>query len=511
MKKEKAAGRFSLLVWLALVVCEVWLGFRIYQLNMLPTKYLLVVLALLALTAVILGMIMRQKKGKYQQNQRSFSKVVGYILSLLIIAGCLVGSGAVGKIYNTISSVTSAPDIRAVVDIYVRNDDTAQAVEDAAGYTFAVTDAYDWEHTQLTLTELENTFGHPVSTIRYATVAEMVDALYAKQVDALILNSSYVGILVNLDKYADFSDQTRILHEHSIENTTEGPGFSISGLFDRITSFVKSGFASKEDKSFIVYLSGSDTRRQTLSGGNSDVNILAVVNTKTKQVLLVNTPRDYYVVSPASPDGDMDKLTHCGVYGPECSMEALANLYNIEIQYYAEINFTGFKTLIDAIGGVDVENDVAFGTGDAYFDDGTIHLNGEKALIFARARKQLAGGDNARGRNQMKIITGVIKKLSSGSTILSNYSEILASLDGLFTTSFTPEEISELVKMQLDDMEPWNIQSYAVTGTGGSDTTYATGGLYAYVMYPHEETVAKASELINRVLNGETLTAEDVA
>lgn len=508
MKKEKTRGRASLLIWLALVVCEVWLGLRIYQLNMLPTKYLVLVLALLVLSAITLGLLMRRpSKGKYQKKQRNFLQFFSHTLSILIIAGCLVGSGAIGKVYNTISSVTSAPKISAVVDIYVRNDDAAQTLNDTAGYTFAVTDAYDRENTQLTLKELESTFGHAVNTVSYPTVAEMVDALYAKQVDAMLLNNSYVGILEGLDTYTDFSDRVRMIHEHTIRNTKSGS--TVSNLFQQLLALFKGG-SGLENESFIVYLSGSDTRRQTLSGGNSDVNILAVVNTKTKQVLLVNTPRDYYVVTPASPDGAKDKLTHCGVYGPECSMGALANLYDIDIPYYAEINFTGFKTLINAIGGVDVENDVAFGTGEAYFKEGTIHLNGDEALIFARARKQLAGGDNARGRNQMKIITGVIGKLSSGSTILSNYSEILGSLEGLFTTNFTQEEISELVKMQLDDMASWNIQSYAVTGTGGSDTTYATGGLYAYVMYPHEETVAKASELIGRVLEGETLTAEDV-
>lgn len=510
MKKEKTMSGASLLIWLGLVACEVWLGFRVYQLNMLPTKYLLPVLALLVLLAIVLGLLMRRRsKGKYQKRQRNFLQVFSHVLSIVIIGGCLVGSGAIGRIYNTISSVTFAPEISAVVDVYVRNDDAAQTLEDSAGYTFAVTDAYDWENTQLTLKELESTFGQEVNTVSYSTVAEMVDALYAKQVDAILLNSSYVGILEDLDAYADFSQRVRMIYEHAIQNANGGSSGSniIQSFLDRI----QGGSTGADQESFIIYLSGSDTRRQTLSGGNSDVNILAVVNTKTKQVLLVNTPRDYYVVSPASPDGAMDKLTHCGVYGPECSAEALANLYGVEIPYYAEINFTGFKTLINAIGGVDVDNDVAFSVNGTYFDKGTIHLNGDEALTFARARKQLAGGDNARGKNQMKIITGVIQKMSSGSTLLSNYSEILSSLEGLFTTNFPQEKISELVKMQLDDMATWNIQSYAVTGTGGSDTTYATGGLYAYVMYPNEETVAKASELIGLVLEGETLTAENVA
>lgn len=510
MKKTKSGSPLSFLFWLALLVSEVWLGFQIYQLNMLPTKYLLVVLGLLVFLAVLIRGLTAPDNGKYQKKRGGIRNAIGYLLGLVMIAGCLVGSGAVSKIHSTISSVTSGPDISAVVDVYVRNDDNAQSIEDMKNYTFAVTDAYDWENTQKTVSALEDKFGQEITTVSYATVSEMADALYAKNADALILNSSYVGILEGMDEYADFSDRVRVVYEHTIaaENAGNGSSF-LKDLFRPIQSIIDS-FGSDKDATFIVYLSGSDTRRQTLSGGNSDVNILAVVNTDSKQILLVNTPRDYYIPSPASSTGAMDKLTHCGVYGPECSMEALGNLYDAEINYYAQINFTGFKTLIDAIGGVEVESDVAFGVKDIYFNKGVNHLNGEEALTFARARKQLAGGDNARGKNQMKIITAVIKKLSSGSTILANYSEILSSMEGMFTTSFTQSEISELVKMQLSDMASWNIQTYAVTGSNGRDTTYATGGLYAYVMYPHEETVAKATELIDRVLAGETLTADDV-
>ena len=110
----------------------------------------------------------------------------------------------------------------------------------------------------------------------------------------------------------------------------------------------------------------------------------------------------------------------------------------------------------------------------------------------------------------MKVIQAVIEKATTGTTIISNYSGILLSLEGMFKTSLSMDDISQLVKMQLSDMASWNVKSFAVTGTGGSEKTYSAPGNYAYVMYPDEDVVAYASELVERVIAGEILTQEDI-
>lgn len=514
VKKEKIWSVLSVLVWLALAAAEALLGYRILQLDMLPAKYLALVFALLALTAVLIGLLMYQRRGKYQKKKRHIRQIIAYILSALIIAACLIGSGAIAKVNTTISNVTKTPTISAIVDVYVLTDDPAQSLADAKGYTFGVTDAYDWDNTQKTIAKLEDQFGQQIQTVTYPSVFAMIDSLYAGETDALILNSAYLGILEEMEGYTDFADRTRLLHEQAIEEEVPEETAPLKSIFSPKNDPAEQETGPEEaddSTSFIVYLSGSDTRRKVLATSRSDVNILAVVNTETKQVLLVNTPRDYYVSNPAG-SGEMDKLTHCGLYGPECSAEALATLYDTSIKYYAQINFTGFQTLIDAIGGVTVYSEIGFTTthGKHFIQKGENHLNGSQALGFARERYAFKAGDNSRGQNQMKIMKAVIEKLSSGTTIISNYAEILDSLDGLFTTNMTQDEISQLVKMQLSDMATWNVQSVAATGTGGTDKTYATGGKYAYVMYPNEDVIAQISDLIDRVLDGETLTAEDV-
>ena len=262
---------------------------------------------------------------------------------------------------------------------------------------------------------------------------------------------------------------------------------------------------------FVVYLSGSDTRNEKLTTSNSDVNVLVIINPKTKQILLLNTPRDYYIPNPAG-NGKLDKLTHCGIYGIDCSINALSDLYDVTVNYYGQINFTGFETLIDAIGGITVESETAFTTLNGHFpiQKGMNKLNGAEALGFVRERYAFQTGDNQRGKNQMKVITAVIDKLSAG-TIIMHYNSILDSLQGMFVTNFSGTEISDLVRMQLGDGADWNVKSFAVTGANGSEITYSIPGSRVSVMYPDDELVARAASLVDRVIAGDELEDEDVA
>jgi anionic cell wall polymer biosynthesis LytR-Cps2A-Psr (LCP) family protein len=131
-------------------------------------------------------------------------------------------------------------------------------------------------------------------------------------------------------------------------------------------------------------------------------------------------------------------------------------------------------------------------------------------LEFARDRLNQPGGDNGRGQNQMKVIKALIAKVTNARTLIANYSQILSSMEGMIATDFTAEDISKLVKMQLSDMAQWNVLTYAVTGYHGNETTYSMPGLATYVMHPYQYTVNYGHELIQRVMNGELLTQEDM-
>ena len=279
---------------------------------------------------------------------------------------------------------------------------------------------------------------------------------------------------------------------------------------DNVTSGLISGAeANKITKEpFVLYLSGVDNRGELTEKARSDVNILAVVNPTTKRVALINTPRDYYV-DLAGTDSK-DKLTHAGLYGVETSMATLGNLYGIQVDHYIRIDFSGFISIIDAVGGVDVYSDQAFTSvgSPGYYDPTTIaegwnHLVGKSALAFARERHAFASGDIQRGINQMKVIDAMANKLKSP-TVLMSFSKLMDAVSDCFVTSLSQEQISALVRMQLGDLASWDIESCSVTGSSGkSSQCYSAKGQSLYVMKPDESSVSKAKELIASVLGGE--------
>ena len=283
----------------------------------------------------------------------------------------------------------------------------------------------------------------------------------------------------------------------------------LAALGNMTNGFLSNAEANKITKEpFVVYLSGVDTRGDLTDKARSDVNIIAAVNPVTKQVVLINTPRDYYV--DLAGTNSKDKLTHAGLYGVQTSMDTLGNLYGVDVQHYIRINFSGFINIIDALGGVDVYSDQAFTSvgSPGYYDpttfvEGWNHLDGKAALAFARERHAFKTGDVQRGINQMKVIDAMLNKIKSPA-LLMGFTKILDAVSDSFVTSLSQNQISALVRMQLSDFAEWNIERYTVTGTSGSSTKcYSAKGQKLYVMKPDEASVAKAKEMIAAVLGGE--------
>ena len=288
--------------------------------------------------------------------------------------------------------------------------------------------------------------------------------------------------------------------------------FAQQGL-DTLSSITTGVLAGPEAQAivtepFIVYLSGVDTRGDLTENARSDVNILAAVNPVTKRVVLVNTPRDYYVDLAGTES--KDKLTHAGLYGVETSMATLGGLYGVEVEHYIRINFAGFMAVVDALGGIDVYSDYTFTSvgSPGYYDptdfvEGWNHLDGPAALAFARERHAFATGDIQRGINQMKVIQAMLDKIKSPA-LLTSYTRLLAAAEDCFVTSLSSDQIAALVRMQLGDFAEWTIESYTVTGSSSSSTKcYSASGQKLYVMLPDEESVAQAQGMIQSVMSGE--------
>lgn len=276
--------------------------------------------------------------------------------------------------------------------------------------------------------------------------------------------------------------------------------------------FADSGRKQTDGKNvYTVYISGIDNRGELIEKSRSDVNIIAVANADTKQLLLVSTPRDYFVPLSIS-DGVPDKLTHAGMYGVEVSMDTLGMLYDMDISKYIRVNFQGFEDIIDALGGITVYSDYEFNSQNEtgyYFKQGENELNGEEALIFARERYSFAEGDRQRGKNQMEVIKGVMNKAFSAEMI-TKLPSVLSALNGAYETNFSFTEITGLLLKLAGGSEGWNVVSYSVDGTGDTQKPYSMSE-NAYVMIPDMETVEKAKTLMQKVKDGEILSEEDAA
>ena len=493
-RKRTGADHFGLFTLFLLLAASLALYIRLMATGMLSNLYLIIlmmVLIVLNAVSVIVQLPLRRNKA---------GKLIMGIVSLLLSGAMLYGVVAVNSVQSALSKIVGKMTETEITEVRVMNDNPATSMGDTKGYTFGYIADADTKNTQSILDEISKSFG-TIKSKGYDSMTALADALYDDEVDAILINQGYVDLLTEKDGYTDFRDQTRVLYTYT---TTH-----------EVDPIVPNTSITKEP--FVVYCSGIDARVDDISAkSRSDVNILAVVNPTTKQILLVNTPRDYYL--PLARNGELDKLTHAGLYGIDESMKVLGNLYGVQADYYVRVNFAGLVKIVDALGGVDIESDANFtcvpmetpdGNGDyTYqkysFTKGINHVNGSQALAFARERKAFADGDNRRGQHQMTVIKAIVNKACS-SAVLTKYQELLKAASDAFITNMPYADISSLVQMQLGDMADWNITTYAVSGEGSTEYCYALGDK-AWVMIKDSSKVNTAKTMIQQVINGEVPT-----
>ena len=477
-----SADWFGLAAMGLLMICSLVLLVQLMSTKLLTDLYLIlieIVLLLINAGHVIIQLPIRRVKT---------GKVLCGLLAVLLSGLMLYGSVAAASGKSALLAIAGKNLQKTTSYVVVMADDPARSIGDTVGYTFGILseDAdISADNTSALLEDIKDGLGGRVDTSTYADLTSLADALYDGNAGAIILNSGYLTALDSLDDYSTFTQDTRIIYEFSTTKELEPikPNASITS------------------QPFVVYCSGIDARSSDINIQSlSDVNILAVIHPRTHQILLINTPRDYYV--PLARNGQRDKLTHAGIYGTGESMQTLDNLYGTHTSFYMRVNFAGLTKIVDALGGVDVYSTKTFSMGGYNFTEGVNHLNGEAALCFSRERYAFADGDNQRGKNQMAVIQAIISKASSPA-VLKNYQTLLSSLSDAFITSLSYDDIASLVQMQLQDMSGWHVTSYAVSGSGDTSYCYALGDA-AWVMRPNMDTVNTAKELIRQVMSGET-------
>ncbi|MFV0556000.1 MAG: LCP family protein [Lactovum sp.] len=471
----------AIIITILLLVLECFFLFVLEKSQIIPTKYIALVAVVIFLFIFLLFFFMHRKerKGRF---------IVGTLFSFLLSVILIYGIIGVHKVTGTLKAITDVKTEMTDVGVYVLTDNLAESLEELDEENFGVLEELERETTNNVIEQIKS---QDISMILrdYSGPTTLIEGLRNGETGAIILSTAYIDVIKDLDGYEEIDSEIRKIASFSVEGESKTP---TEKTIDKDV--------------FTIYISGIDSREGLIAKGRCDVNILATVNMITHQILLVTTPRDYFVELPISY-GARDKLTHAGIYGINVSMGTLSMLFGLEeIDYYFRICFEGMRDLVDAVGGVTAYSDYTFTTksGAYSFVEGYNEMNGKEALAFSRERYAFLEGDRQRGKNQTAVIKAMLDKVTSPD-ILANYSSILEAVEGNFETSFSYDQITGLANEQLDSAASWEVISYSVDGYGSTEIPYSMS-MPVYVMIPDETTVTTAQTMIQSMMNGERIT-----
>lgn len=227
---------------------------------------------------------------------------------------------------------------------------------------------------------------------------------------------------------------------------------------------------------FSVLLLGVDERKG--DKGRSDTMIVLAVNPNNNSVKMLSIPRD--TRTEIVGKGKVDKINHAYAYGnEEMSMDTVENFLDIPIDYFIKINMEGFEEIVDAVGGITVNNDLSFSYDGYRFPKGEVTLNGKKAMAFTRMRHDDPRGDFGRQLRQREIIQGVLREGASLSS-LTNYRSIFTALGNNVRTNLSFDQMMNIQKNYRS--AAGKVEQMTIEGEGTK-----IGGVYYYIVGDEEK------------------------
>ena len=454
------------------LIMSILLIIDIHKLNILPTKYFLLVIGIIGLINIITIVLLLLKN--------KIIRIIGIIISILYIILSIIGlnyttntNSFLNKAFNNNIIETST------YNVIVLKDSSYNKIEELKdkklGYLKEEKNPIDLLN-NIVITE----------STEYEDLYELYDLLVDKKIDSMLIDEAYIDVLE--DDYSDIDNNIKILYTFNLETEIEKKNEESSNLVRPIN----------------IYISGSDSRSNNISNkSRSDVNMIATINPNTNKILLTSIPRDYYV-QVHGQTGLKDKLTHSGIYGLEISAKTVEDLFDVKIDYSIKIGMNAVEEVVDLVGGIEVYSDKTFRSYHLpgwTVQEGMNDMDGKKALAYARERYAYASGDRHRIQNQQQVLEAVLKKVLSDKSILLKYDDLLESLSNLYRTDIPRDVITAFVKEQLETMDTWTFETQWVDGKGASLPTHTAPKYKRYVMIPYEEDVEKSSLKMKSVLS----------
>lgn len=491
-EQNKVLRGIGIALSILLVVASFYLLYQLIKINVLPTKLLFLITIVFVLLDAIFALLL------CYYTRAVVSKIICVVITLVLILGSCLGGYYISKTGSLLTNITNVTKhAKNTVSVVVKQSSDIKNKSQLNGLSVGTLRTIGIQGSSKALKELSKD-GIVMNQSEYDSLSAMLEAFYNGEVDSIIINESSRSQILDMESYADFDNNTRVVYQTSykVENTDKA--YAVSD----ITS-----------KPFNILISGSDTRGGFDENGRSDVIMVATVNPKTSTILLTSVPRDFYVTTACDAadgcmQGALDKITHTGIHGTNTTKRTVEQLLGVEINYTFKVGFDTVTDLVDALGGVDVYVEPGYAVSTSTFSvhEGVNHLDGQHALAYARERYSYTEGDRQRTKNQQQVLMGIVNEATKPS-VITKYASIMDAMANTFSTTMSNEEISDLIKHQINNNPKWKMEQYMVDGTG--DTLMcAELGDAASVMVPDQSTVKIAKDKINAILAGKS--ADDV-
>lgn len=479
----------NLVVFGIQLVAGLFLANAAYNSFILPDSYKYIVYIVVVILAILSTFLLMKIKTNKILN--ALRVVFIAVLAVALISGSIL----IPEIEAAVSKlqVGQPTEGKVVIDIIALADTEYNSEKDFLSDAVAVQTNLDQENQNYAISYINLEIDGEMLISDYEDYESALRDLQSGAIKYLMINESFISVLNETEEFENFTENVKVVYQ-----------VSKTVAYDNIESDVQ-----VTENPFNVLILGQNQEGVTVSDTVlTDVVMVATVNPITKQILLTSLPRDSYV--DVSYSGVDDKLTHTGIYGTQTVIETVENVLDIDIDFYLRINYNSFVRMVDALGGITVDNEYEFpGVFPDYqytFKEGTINLDGDMALAYARERKATKCGDISRNKHQRQVLSAIIDKVASPS-ILTKFNDILTSLDGTYLTNITSNQIYSLIKMQLTDLASWNIESYGITGSTGSAYVASASQSQKYsVVFIDDDSLAGAKTAIADVYNA---TAEE--
>ena len=446
---------------------------NIMDLNMIPNKYFYLGIIILLVLNIISIILLLGKK--------LLMKIIGIILSIIILGTSTIGIFYTDKVDNLISKAFDNNKVEITgYGVIVLKDSNYNDIKDLKDLNMGYLSINGNDYLNIIEDKIDS------KMIKYNDVYTLYEDLLNKKIESFVIDKAYLDLLE--DKYPDIDEYIKIIYTYEVEEELVN-NYKVESL-DVVN----------------ILISGSDARTDKIAErSRSDVNMIMTINPKTHTILLTSIPRDYYVQLHGRT-GLKDKLTHAGIYGVNMSRDTIADLFDIKIDYTIKVGFKSVEEVVDLIGGIDVYSDITF---KSYHikgwtvPQGMNHFNGKQALAYSRERYAYTDGDIHRVQNQQQVLEAIIEKIFEDRSLLKKYDKILESFSDLYRTDIPEDYIKLMVKNQLEDMASWKVERQYVVGSGAMLETYSMPGWTLWVMIPDEASMNSAKAKINEVYNAE--------